>query len=114
MPISQRKQTFVSASISPIRIIKGEMAVFQQLCDQLPNAVGTLIDNPGTPMAGISRHSATTASAVFFSHPHGVYEYASGPLLYTLEWFNQTLQQNGMPVPDDEVMRAVGLSVGRC
>lgn len=104
----------MSASISPIRIIKGETAVFQQLCDELPAAVGALIDNPGSPMAGITRQSGTTASAVFFSHPHGVYEYASGPLLYTLEWFSQTLEKNGLPAPDDLALRAVGLSGGRC
>lgn len=104
----------MSASINLVQITRGETEVFQKLRDHLPNAVDTLIDNPGTPMLGIARQSATTASAVFFSHPHGVYEYASGPLLYTLEWFNQTLQQNGLPVPDDELMRAVGLSAGHC
>lgn len=104
----------MSASISPLRITHGESAVFLKLCDQLPAAAATLIDNPGMPIMGITRQTATTATAVFFSHPHGVYELASGPLLNTLEWFDQMLEQNGLPVPDDQVLRAVGLSGGRC
>jgi hypothetical protein len=51
--------------------------------------------------------------AVVLSNNHKLYQWAEGPMLPVLDYFERTLEAHGLPLPDEEILRHAGLSGGR-
>ncbi len=103
----------MTASIYPFRVTTGAQAVIEKLAEHIPDAAEALTSESTDPILGLYRDTATTCVAVVLSNNHKLYQWAEGPMLPVLDYFERTLEAHGLPLPDEEILRHAGLSGGR-